>query len=70
MSCCIFGRRILRRDGEADPSSEQGARMTTAAAFPSTRLGILLCVIVIAIIVAVVLYAGWIAIVNFSRIRV
>lgn len=44
--------------------------MTTAAAFPSTRLGILLCVIVLAIIVAVVLYAGWIAIVNFSRIRV
>jgi|KBSSwiStaDraftv2_1062776.scaffolds.fasta_scaffold4082570_1 hypothetical protein len=44
--------------------------MTTAAAFPSTRLGTLLCVIVVAIIVAAALYAGWIAIDNFSRIRV
>lgn len=44
--------------------------MTTTPALPSTRLGILLCVIVVAIIVATVLYAGWIAIGNFSRIRV
>lgn len=44
--------------------------MPTPAALPSTRLGLLLCVIVVAIVVAAVLYAGWIAIDNFSRIRV
>lgn len=44
--------------------------MMTAVAVPSTRLGLLLCVVVVAIIVAAVLYVGWIAIDNFSRIRV
>jgi hypothetical protein len=44
--------------------------MMTAAAVPSTRLGRLLCVVVVAIIVTAVLYVGWIAIENFSRIRV
>ena len=44
--------------------------MTTAADLPSTRLGLLLCVIVVAVMVAAVLYAGWIAVGNFSRIRV
>jgi hypothetical protein len=44
--------------------------MTTAAAFPSTRLATLLCIIVVLIIVAAVLYAGWIAIDNFPRIGV
>ena len=43
--------------------------MTTAAP-PSTRLGTLLCVIVVLIIAVAVLYAGWIAVANFSRIRV
>jgi hypothetical protein len=42
----------------------------TTAVFPSPRLGILLCVVVVAIIVAATLYVGWIAIDNFSRIRV
>lgn len=44
--------------------------MATAPAFPSTRLGILLCVIVVLIIAAAVFNTGWIAIDNFSRIRV
>lgn len=44
--------------------------MTTAAAFPSTRFGMLLCIVVVAIIVAAAVYVGWIAIDNFSRIRV
>ena len=44
--------------------------MTTAHVFPSTRFGILLCVVVVAIIIAATLYVGWIAIDNFSRIRV
>jgi hypothetical protein len=44
--------------------------MTIAAAFPSTHLGTVLCVIVVLIIVAAALYAGWIAIDNFSRIHV
>lgn len=44
--------------------------MTTAVALPSTRLGVLLCVVVVVIIVTAVLYAGWIAIANFSRIHV
>jgi hypothetical protein len=44
--------------------------MATTAVFPSTRLGLLLCLIVILIIAAAVLYTGWIAIDNYSRIRV
>jgi hypothetical protein len=44
--------------------------MTKAAPAPSTRLGILLCIIVVAIIVAAAVYVGWIAIDNFGRIRV
>lgn len=44
--------------------------MTSAADLPSTRFGVLLCVIVVAIIVAAALYVGWIAVDNFSRIRV
>jgi hypothetical protein len=44
--------------------------MTIAVGLPSTRLGMLLCVIVIAIIVVAIFYVGWIAVGNFSRIRV
>ena len=68
--CYIFvavsRRRVERRRG----ARGENTMPSSAPAFGTNTLQRTLCIVVVLVVILATLYAGWIGVANFSRIRV